>query len=108
MVLLAEAEGAAAPEGAAPLAVVVVVCVVVAAPEAGAAAEAPVLPLQESETGFISETLNLLSEPIEPVAEICFPTCESRPLPSSLYAVPFWSVKTKSFPDLLTQPLMVV
>jgi hypothetical protein len=84
IVLLAEAEGAAAPEGAAPLAVVVVVVwVVVAAPEAGAAAEAPVV-LQESETGFMSETLNLLSEPIEPVAEICFPTCASRPLPSSL------------------------
>jgi len=60
--LLAEAAGAAAAEGA---------------------AEAPAL-LQESETGFISETLNLLSDPIEPVAEICFPTCASRPLPSSL------------------------
>ena len=53
-----------------------------AAPAAGAA-EAPAL-LQESETGFISDTLNLLSEPIEPVAEICLPTCASRPLPSSL------------------------
>ena len=82
MVLLAEAEGAAAPEGAALLLVVVVVWVVVA-PAAGAAAEAPVV-LQESETGFISETLNLLSEPIEPVAEICFPTWASSPLPSSL------------------------
>jgi len=61
-VLLAEVAGAAAAEGA---------------------AEAPAL-LQESETGFISETLNLLSDPIEPVAEICFPTCASRPLPSSL------------------------
>jgi hypothetical protein len=83
--LLAEAEGAAALEGAAPLAVVVVVVVVsvAAAPEAGAAAEAPVV-LQESETGFMSETLNLLSEPIEPVAEICLPTCPSSPLPSSL------------------------
>jgi len=60
--LLAEVAGAAAAEGA---------------------AEAPAL-LQESETGFISETLNLLSDPIEPVAEICFPTCASRPLPSSL------------------------
>jgi len=81
--LLAEAEGAA------PLAVVVVVVVVcAAAPEAGAAAEAPVV-LQESETGFMSETLNLLSELIEPVAEICLPTCPSSPLPSSLYAVPF-------------------
>jgi hypothetical protein len=47
------------------------------------AALAPLL-LQESETGFISETLNLLSEPIEPVAEICLPTCASSPLPSSL------------------------
>jgi hypothetical protein len=72
-------------EGAAPLAVVVVVVVVwaAAAPEAGAAAEAPVV-LQESETGFISEILNLLSEPIEPVAEICLPTSASSPLPFSL------------------------
>jgi hypothetical protein len=62
-VLLAEAAGAAAP--------------------AAGAAEAPDV-LQESETGFMSETLNLLSEPIEPVAEICLPTCASSPLPSSL------------------------
>jgi hypothetical protein len=78
--LLAEAEGVA------PAVVVVVLVVVVwlaPAPEAGAAAEAPVV-LQVSETGFISETLNLLSEPIEPVAEICLPTCASSPLPSNL------------------------
>jgi hypothetical protein len=86
--LLAEAEGAASPAGAAaPFALVVVVVFVVvcvaAAPEAGAAAEAPVV-LHESETGFMSETLNLLSELIEPVAEICLPTSASRPLPSSL------------------------
>jgi len=78
MLLLSEAEGAA------PVAVVVVVVVVcAAAPEAGAAAEAPVV-LQESETGFISETLNLLSAPMEPVAEICLPTSASSPLPFSL------------------------
>jgi len=70
-VLLAEAEGAAAPEGEAVLLVVVVVCVVVAA--AGAAAEAPVV-LQDSEIIFISETLNLLSEPIEPLTEAWCPT----------------------------------
>jgi hypothetical protein len=85
MVLLAEAEGAAAPEGAAPLAVVVVVVVVcvAAAPEAGAAEEAPVV-LQDSEIIFMSETLNLLSEPIVPVNEAWCPTWASRPLPSSL------------------------
>jgi hypothetical protein len=53
-----------------------------AAPE-GAAAAAPVV-LQDSEIIFISETLNLLSEPIEPVKEAWCPTCASRPLPSSL------------------------
>jgi len=82
--LLAEAEGAAAPEGAAPLAVVVVVVVVCAAsPEAGAAAEAPLV-LQESEIIFASLTLNLLSEPIVPVKEAWCPTWASSPLPSSL------------------------
>ena len=60
--LLAEAAGAAAPDGA---------------------AEAPAL-LQESEIIFASETLNLLSEPMEPVNEAWCPTCASRPLPSSL------------------------
>ena len=83
--LLAEADGAAAPEGAAPLAVVVVVVVVwvAAAPEAGAAAEAPVV-LQESEIIFASLTLNLLSEPMVPVKEAWCPTWASSPLPSSL------------------------
>jgi hypothetical protein len=82
--LLAEAEGAAAPEGAAPLAVVVVVVVVCAAsPEAGAAAEAPLV-LQESEIIFASLTLNLLSEPIVPVKEAWCPTWASSPLPSNL------------------------
>jgi hypothetical protein len=69
--LLAEAEGAAAPEGAVVL-LVVVVCVVVA-PAAGAAADAPVV-LQDSEIIFMSETLNLLSEPIEPLTEAWCPT----------------------------------
>jgi len=82
MLPLAEAEGAAAPEGAVVL-LVVVVCVVVVSPAAGAAAEAPVV-LQESEIIFASLTLNLLSEPIEPVKEAWCPTCASRPLPSSL------------------------
>jgi hypothetical protein len=72
MLLLAEAEGAAAPEGEAVLLVVVVVCVVVA-PAAGAAADAPVV-LQDSEIIFMSETLNLLSEPIEPLTEAWCPT----------------------------------
>ena len=66
-VLLADVAGAAAAEGA---------------------AEAPAL-LQDSEIIFMSETLNLLSEPIEPVNEAWCPTCASRPLPSSLYGVPF-------------------
>jgi hypothetical protein len=81
MLLLAEAEGAAAPEGEVAL-LVVVVCVVVA-PTAGAAAEAPVV-LQDSEIIFTSATLNLLSEPIEPVSEAWCPTWASSPLPSSL------------------------
>jgi len=81
MLLLAESEGAAAPEGAVVV-LVVVVCVVVS-PAAGAAAEAPV-GLQESEIIFASVTLNLLSEPIEPVTEAWCPTWASRPLPSSL------------------------
>jgi hypothetical protein len=75
MVLLPEAEGVAA------LLVVVVVWVVVA-PAAGAA-DAPVV-LHDSEIIFMSATLNLLSEPIEPVTEAWCPTCASRPLPSSL------------------------
>ena len=81
MLLLAEAEGAAAPEGEVAL-LVVVVCVVVA-PAAGTAAEAPVV-LQDSEIIFTSATLNLLSEPIEPVSEAWCPTWASSPLPSSL------------------------
>jgi hypothetical protein len=85
-VLLAEAAGAAAADGA---------------------AEAPAL-LQDSAIIFMSETLNLLSEPIVPVNEAWCPTCASRPVPSSLYATPFWSVTMKLSPDLLTQPLMDV
>jgi hypothetical protein len=54
-----------------------------AAPEAGAAAEAPVV-LQESEIIFASLTLNLLSEPIVPVKEAWCPTWASSPLPSNL------------------------
>jgi hypothetical protein len=80
MLLLAEAEGAAAPDGEVVLLVVVVWVVV--APAAGAA-EAPVV-LQDSEIILTSETLNLLSEPIEPVNEAWCPTCASSPLPSSL------------------------
>jgi len=53
------------------LLVVVVVCVLVA-PAAGAA-EAPVV-LQDSEIIFISDTLNLLSEPMLPVTEAWCPT----------------------------------
>jgi len=75
--LLAAPEGAAAPVGAVVL-LVVVVWVVVA--PAGAVAEAPVggaeapALLQDSEIIFISETLNLLSEPMEPVNEAWCPT----------------------------------
>ena len=60
--VLAEAAGAAAPDGA---------------------AEAPAL-LQDSAIIFMSDTLNLLSEPMVPVNEAWCPTCASRPLPSSL------------------------